>query len=102
MSLVKRASVPCIVEGRMQPGAGWSAAGMALQHGYELPSPVREVLLHVDLEKDGGGYLLIVTSDDPSIWCDDWFASQDEAEKAAADWYGVHLETGGSLERRRR
>ena len=73
----------------MQPGTGWSAAGRARQHGYELPSPVREVLLHVVIEDDG---LLIVTSDDPSIWCDDWFASQAEAEKAAADWYGVRAE----------
>jgi hypothetical protein len=73
----------------MQPGAGWSAAGKALQAGHELPSPVREVLLHVELDDAGGGYLLIVTSDDPSIWCDDWFASQGEAEESAAVWYGI-------------
>lgn len=76
----------------MSPGRGWSAAGKARQAGYALPAPVREVVLHVDLERDPGGFLLIVASDDSSIWCDDWFATQEEAEDAAAPWYGVRSE----------
>jgi hypothetical protein len=73
----------------MEPGRGWSSAGKARRAGCAIPAPVREVTLHVVLEPDPGGYLLVVTSDDPAIWCDDWFATQEEAESAAAAWYGV-------------
>jgi hypothetical protein len=76
----------------MEPGTGWSAAGKARQAGSILPAPVREVGLEVAIQQDPGGFLLIVTSDDPLIWCDDWFATQEEAEEAAATWYGVRSE----------
>ena len=76
----------------MQPGKGWSSAGRAQWAGQSLPTPIREVTLHVAVESEEGGVLLTVSSDDPLIWCDDWFPSQRDAEWAAAEWYGVRPE----------
>jgi len=89
MAVLKRASVRCVVGGTMEPGKGWMSAGKAREHGLSLPEPVREVMLHVQFDDEG---LLIVTSDDPLIWCDDWFATIEEADQAALAWYGVRPE----------
>jgi hypothetical protein len=93
MGVVKRASVVCVVGGSMEPGKGWMAAGWAREHGTTLPSPVREVRLHVQFDDEG---LLIVTSDDPLVGCDDWFATTEEADRAALAWYGVRPEDWSS------
>jgi hypothetical protein len=89
---IRRASVRCVVGGTMEPGKGWTSAGQARARGIPLPSPIREVTLHVRLEDGGNACLLIVSSDDPLIWCDDWFALPEEAEQAALAWYGVRSE----------
>ena len=73
----------------MEPGTGWVAEPRGKAEGIPLPPPVREVTLNVEREGDGGGCLLIVSSDDPLIWCDDGFPAPQEAEQAASDWYGV-------------
>jgi hypothetical protein len=88
MSVLKRASVRCVVGGKMEPGYGW----MTAHSGRPLPEPVREVTLHIELQFEDSGYLVICTSDDPQIWCDNWYGSQEEAETAAADVYGVRPE----------
>jgi hypothetical protein len=89
MSVLKRASVRCVVGGSMAPGkGGWST----VHNDAPPPGPIREVTLHIELKFEDSGYLVICTSDDPQIWCDNWYGSQEEAETAAADVYGVRPE----------
>ncbi len=54
-----------------------------------LPTPVREVLLDVEIQFDDYGYLLCYSSQDGSLSADTWHVSLAEAEQVAAEKFGV-------------
>lgn len=67
---------------------GWAVAGQVA----ELPEPVRVLTLTLEIEDDGGGYLLLCTSEDNSVWGDSWFETLALAEESAAEVFGVRSE----------
>ena len=84
MSPLKR-----VVELRVRIGgqqhSGWLPAGAATP----LPTPVRDVLLDIEIQDDGSGYLLCYASRDGSAYGDTWHESVEAAEQAAAEYFGV-------------
>ena len=72
---------------------GWLPAGAA----KPLPTPVRNVLLNIEIQSDGSGFVLCHSSQDGVEQGDTWHPSVAEAEKAAAEYFGVlasHWEIG--------
>ncbi|HZL90228.1 MAG TPA: hypothetical protein VFB96_17825 [Pirellulaceae bacterium] len=67
--------------------SGWLPPGAATP----LPTPVHDVLLNVEILSDGSGtgFLLDYYTDDGKFAFDDWFASLEEAEKAAMERFGI-------------
>lgn len=68
--------------------SGWLPAGAA----KPVPTPVRDVLLDLEIQYDGYGYLLCYMSQDHSVYGDSWHATLAEAEQAAAWHFGIGLE----------
>jgi hypothetical protein len=68
-----------------EPHSGWLPAGAA----QPLPTPVRDVVMDLEIQFDGDGYLLCYASRDSSIYGDTWHKSAQEAEQAAADSFGA-------------
>ena len=64
---------------------GWLPAGAAIP----LPTPVVDVLLDLEIQSDGDGYLLCYSSQDGTVHGDTWHQSVVEAENAAANDFGV-------------
>jgi hypothetical protein len=64
---------------------GWGPAGAATP----LSTPIREVLLDIEIQFDGIGYLLCCVSRDRDVYGDTWHESREEAEQAAAEGFGV-------------
>lgn len=65
--------------------SGWLPPGAATP----LPTPVRHVLLDVQIQFDGHGYLLCYEAKDGSFSGDTWHQSLTEAEDAAAEQFGI-------------
>ncbi len=68
-----------------EPHSGWLPPGAAIP----LPTPVRDVLLDIDIQHDGGGYLLCYSSQDGTFSGDTWHQSIEAAEQAAKEDFGV-------------
>ncbi len=65
---------------------GWLPPGAA----RPLPTPLRQVLLNIWIESDGGsGFLMCYEADDGSTAGDFWFASRAEAIRGAEEMLGV-------------
>jgi hypothetical protein len=67
------------------PHSGWLPTGAATP----LPTPVRDVLLDLEIQFDGFGYLLLYFTPDGSFHGDTWHQTLDDAEIAARDAFGV-------------
>ncbi|HVU89880.1 MAG TPA: hypothetical protein VHD36_21295 [Pirellulales bacterium] len=66
--------------------SGWLPAGAV----KPLPTPVRDVLVDIEIERNGpNDCLLICAAQDGSFCWDDWFQSIDDAERAAKERYGI-------------
>jgi hypothetical protein len=65
--------------------SGWLPAGAAIP----LPTPIRDVLLDLEIQFDGDGYLLCHRSHDGTVQGDTWHPTIIEAERAAAQDFGV-------------
>jgi hypothetical protein len=51
---------------------------------------VREVLLNIEIQFDGFGYLLCYSSADGLLFGDTWHESEHEAKQIAFEEFGVH------------
>jgi hypothetical protein len=47
------------------------------------------MIFDFEIQFDGAGYLLLVASQDGSLYGDTWHLSQKEAEEAAEEGYGI-------------
>ena len=65
--------------------SGWLPQGAATP----LPTPVENVILDVEIEFDGGGYLLCWNAREGSRSGDMWFETLNLAEEAAAEEFGI-------------
>ena len=65
--------------------SGWLPEGAA----HPLPTPVREVLFNLEIQFDGSGYLLCYVSQEGDLYGDIWHETLMDAEKAAAEDFGV-------------
>ncbi len=66
--------------------AGWLPDGAAIP----LPTPIREVMMRLEITDDGGGnFLLIFESEDRSVYGDTWHQSIEEAKRAAKEYFGI-------------
>ena len=84
MSIVKRVvGLPLQFGG--EEHEGWLPPGAA----RPLPTQVRHVVLDIEIEFDGHGYLLCWMSRDHSVVGDTWHQSLADAEKAATKNFGV-------------
>ena len=68
-----------------QQHSGWLPPGAA----NPLPTPARDVLIDLEIEFDGSGYLLICQAQDGSFCWDTWCESMEKAEMQAAEEYGI-------------
>jgi len=84
MRLVKR-----VVEHQVTVGgyehSGWRPEGSS----RPLPTPVRDVLMNLEIQFDGSGYLLCYASNDGELSGDTWHQTLEEAQHAAADIFGM-------------
>ncbi len=55
----------------------------------EQTEPVQTVLLNIEVQFDGSGYLLRYSSDDGLFYGDTWHPSENEARQAALEEFGV-------------
>jgi hypothetical protein len=76
-----RAQKEVLVTGDQQ--SGWSPAA-----GEQAVSS-RAVLLNIEIQFDGSGYLLCYASDDGLLWGDTWHISENEAKQVALEEFGV-------------
>ena len=68
-----------------KPHSGWLPPGAAIP----LPTPIRDLLLDIEIQSDGDGYLLCYMSQDGTFSGDTWHQSMAEAEQAAQQDFGV-------------
>lgn len=64
---------------------GWLPAGAATP----MPTPIREILLELEIQFDGFGYPLCYSSTDGTLSGDTWHETIDDAESAAAVHFGI-------------
>ena len=64
---------------------GWLPANAAIP----LPTPIREILLNIEIQNDGAGFLLCYSSTDGTVYGDTWHESLADAESAAFDNFGI-------------
>ncbi|WP_169972917.1 hypothetical protein [Tautonia rosea] len=84
MSTVKRV-VGLLVRIGGEQHTGWLPAGAAIP----LPTPIRDVLIDIEVQFDGHGYLLCYQSRDGDVYGDTWHGTLSEAEQVAAECFGV-------------
>ena len=84
MSLIKQKLGWQVAVGGDQ-SRGWIPKGAT----KPLPEPVREVSLDIRIEQDPGGFLLITSSTDKSIFGDTWHETLESAEQAALQEFGI-------------
>lgn len=65
--------------------SGWLPPGAA----KPLPTPVRELVLNLEILFDGHGYLLCYASADGTLFGDTWHESLADAEHAASLYFGI-------------
>jgi hypothetical protein len=65
--------------------SGWLPEGAA----NPLPTPVREVSFNLEIQFDGSGYLLCYVSQEGDLYGDTWHETLKDAERAAAEYFGV-------------
>jgi hypothetical protein len=65
--------------------SGWLPAGAAVP----LPTSVRDVVIDLEIEFDGFGYLLCYASRDGSVSGDTWHPSLNDAEQTASEHFGI-------------
>lgn len=75
------------------PHSGWLPNGAAIP----LQTAIRHVLLDLEIQFDGCGYLLLHASQDGSIAGDTWHQSIAEAQQSAMDHFGVPLSEWKSI-----
>ena len=68
-----------------EPHSGWLPEGASAPR----PTPTRDVAPGIDIRFDGSGYLLCWVSEDGQVEGDLWFESLSDAEKTAANDFGV-------------
>ena len=68
-----------------QSHRGWLPPGAS----QPLPTPTRLVLIDLVIETDDSGCLLIIEAQDGSMTSDTWYASPEEARRAAWEWFGI-------------
>jgi hypothetical protein len=84
LSVVARASgVPVRIGGESH--AGWLPRGAAIP----LPTPVRNLIVDIEIQFDGTGYLLCYQSRDGSFVGDTWHHSLEDAKLSAVEQLGV-------------
>jgi hypothetical protein len=82
---VKRATGILLRLGGEEP-SGWLPPGAA----KPLATPVRDVLVDIEIHRNGpNDCLLICAAQDGSFCWDNWYESIADAERAAAEEYGV-------------
>jgi hypothetical protein len=54
-----------------------------------LPTPLRHLILNLEIQDADGGYLLIGESRDGGMFFDNWFNTLEAAQTAAEEWFGV-------------
>ena len=64
---------------------GWLPPGAATP----LPTPIRDVVLDIEIQYDGDGYLLCYEAREGGFSGDTWHESLEDAELAAAESFGV-------------
>ncbi len=84
MSVIERVVGFPVRIGREQH-SGWLPAGAAMP----LPTPVRDLLLDIEIQYEDSGYLLCFISSDGSVYGDTWHESLEDAGQAAAECFGV-------------
>ena len=58
-----------------------------------LPEPVRDLAFNIEIQSDGSsGYILCYESQEGDLYGDTWHQTLEEAEEAAAEWFGVRPE----------
>jgi hypothetical protein len=57
-----------------------------------LPTPRRTVAVDFSIESDGMNYFLVSNAQDKSFCWDSWHQSLEDAERCAADQYGIRPE----------
>jgi hypothetical protein len=82
--IVKRISEQKVRIGGTQH-SGWLPGGAA----NPLPTSVREVSFNLEIQFDGSGYLLCYVSQEGDLYGDTWHETLLDAEKAAAEYFGV-------------
>jgi len=75
-----------LVSGYMRPGEGWSV----VKDNECGQSDVRKVKAMIQIEEVSGGYLVLFSSNDKSVYCDDWFETLDHALEYCKDEYSIH------------
>lgn len=78
---IVRAQKALLVTGDQQ--SGWCPAT------GEKTVPAREVLLNIEVEFDGSGYLLCYSSEDGLLFGDTWHFSESEAKQVALEEFGI-------------
>lgn len=69
--------------------SGWLPLGAAIP----LPLPVRQLNMSFEITDDGGtSFLLLVASEDHSVYGDTWHASIEDAKAAAESYFGIRPE----------
>lgn len=82
MSTIKRiVGLPVRIGGEQH--TGWLPAGAA----RPLPTPARDVLIDIEIQFDGHGYLLCYQSRDGDVYGDTWHQTLTEAEEVAAECF---------------
>lgn len=69
------------VTGKMEPGSGWEVA-------TEDTPDSRLAELNIKIESTDGGFLLLVESEDKSVFYDEWHISVEDAEESAKEDFG--------------
>jgi hypothetical protein len=67
--------------------SGWLPA--RARAATPLPTPIRDVLLDIEIQYDGSGFLMCYTSQDGTVSGDTWHQSLQEAKNAASESFGV-------------
>ena len=65
--------------------SGWLPEGSV----NPLPTPIREVSFNLEIQFDGFGYLLCYISQEGYLYGDTWHETLIDAERAAAEYFGV-------------
>ncbi|HEV8139256.1 MAG TPA: hypothetical protein VGP81_05755 [Pyrinomonadaceae bacterium] len=84
MNVVKQVLGHHVISGG-ESHSGWLPKGAAVPK----PMPTSDVALDITIEFDGGGYLLCWRSSASGITGDLWYQTLDDAERGAAENFGV-------------